>query len=84
MFILVLINLFTEFAEISNDKMNFDELLVILGEFGAYQKCVYFLICLLSVSSGVHTIISVFLLGIPDHRSVWNQNEDLVQQGTIR
>ena len=66
----VCINLFTEIADIADDKMNFDELLMVLGEFGTYQKCVYFLLCLLSVSSGIHTIISVFLLGIPHHRCV--------------
>ena len=31
---------------------------------------VYLLLCLLSVSSGIHTIISVFLLGIQHHRCV--------------
>ncbi|KAK3098565.1 hypothetical protein FSP39_020715 [Pinctada imbricata] len=48
--------------------MHFDELLGTLGEFGRYQKRVYFLICFLSVSAGFHMVISVFLLGTPDHR----------------
>uniref|UniRef100_A0A8W8JJK5 Organic cation transporter protein n=1 Tax=Magallana gigas TaxID=29159 RepID=A0A8W8JJK5_MAGGI len=49
--------------------MNFDEILEKLGEFGRYQKIVYFLaVCLPSVSGGAFMVISVFLLGVPDHR----------------
>ena len=49
--------------------MNFDEILVKLGEFGRFQKIVYFLaVCLPSVSGGAFLVISVFLLGVPNHR----------------
>lgn len=52
--------------------MNFDKILEKLGEFGRYQKIVYFLaVCLPSVSGGAFMVISVFLLGVPDHRCVW-------------
>ena len=51
--------------------MNFDDILIRLGEFGRYQKILYFLaVCLPGVSCGVFMVISVFLLGVPEHRSV--------------
>ena len=50
--------------------MNYDEIVVKLGEFGLYQKCLYFLLCIPGISAGVFMVISVFLLGIPDHRLV--------------
>lgn len=49
-------------------KMHFDELLGVLGEFGPYQKFVYFLVCLPSIIAAFHMVNSVFLLGIPKHR----------------
>ncbi|XP_062580306.1 organic cation transporter protein-like [Saccostrea cucullata] len=49
--------------------MNFDDILIKLGEFGKYQKLLYFLaVCLPGISCGVYMVISVFLLGVPDHR----------------
>lgn len=48
--------------------MHFDELLGVLGEFGPYQKFVYFLVCLPSIIAAFHMVNSVFLLGIPKHR----------------
>ncbi|XP_061177668.1 organic cation transporter protein-like [Saccostrea echinata] len=49
--------------------MNFDDILIKLGEFGRYQKLLYFLaVCLPGISCGVYMVISVFLLGVPDHR----------------
>nr|XP_022294855.1 organic cation transporter protein-like [Crassostrea virginica] len=48
--------------------MHFDELLGILGEFGPYQKYVYFLVCLPTIIAAFHMVNSVFLLGIPKHR----------------
>ncbi|XP_061193507.1 organic cation transporter protein-like isoform X1 [Saccostrea echinata] len=48
--------------------MHFDELLGVLGEFGPYQKYVYFLVCLPSIIAAFHMVNSVFLLGIPKHR----------------
>lgn len=48
---------------------NFDEILsTYIGEFGRYQKRIYFLLCLLSISAAFHMLMSVFLLGTPNHR----------------
>lgn len=53
--------------------MNFDDILIKLGEFGKYQKILYFLtVCLPSATAGVVMVISVFLLGVPKHRSVFS------------
>lgn len=52
--------------------MHFDDILAgDVGEFGAYQKKIYFLLCLPSITSGFHMVISVFLLGTPKHRWVF-------------
>ncbi|XP_061193510.1 organic cation transporter protein-like isoform X2 [Saccostrea echinata] len=48
--------------------MHFDELLGVLGEFGSYQKYVYFLVCLTSIIAAFHMVNSVFILGTPKHR----------------
>ncbi|XP_048767294.2 organic cation transporter protein-like isoform X2 [Ostrea edulis] len=48
--------------------MHFDELLGVLGEFGLYQKYVFFLMCIPSIIAAFHMVNSVFLLGIPKHR----------------
>ncbi|XP_069135003.1 organic cation transporter protein-like isoform X1 [Argopecten irradians] len=46
----------------------FDEILGIIGEFGFYQKLIFLLLCLPHVMSAFHMVMSVFVLGIPDHR----------------
>lgn len=49
--------------------MHFDDILTSeIGEFGTYQKKIYFLLCLPSISAGFHMVISVFLLATPEHR----------------
>ncbi|XP_033740180.1 organic cation transporter protein-like [Pecten maximus] len=58
---------FDKTLKISNMK-KFDEILGIIGEFGFYQKCVFLLVCLPYLISGFHMVMSVFVLGIPDHR----------------
>jgi len=50
--------------------MKFDEIVQSLGEFGVYQKRVFFLLCIASMSCGIQIMISVFTLGIPQHRCV--------------
>ncbi|XP_067675805.1 organic cation transporter protein-like [Haliotis asinina] len=47
---------------------NFDDILRHLGEFGRYQKWVYFLLCLPAIPHGVRMMINVYLLNVPDHR----------------
>lgn len=48
--------------------MTFDEILLEIGQFGTYQKRLYFLLCLPIINVGLFTVISVFLLGVPNHR----------------
>ncbi|XP_038048035.1 organic cation transporter protein-like isoform X2 [Patiria miniata] len=47
--------------------MHFDKILVLLGEFGPYQKRIFFLICLLSVPGAFHKLAQVFLGAGADH-----------------
>lgn len=48
--------------------MKFDEVLTEIGEFGTYQKVLYFLVCLPTINCGIFMLISVFVLGNPHHR----------------
>lgn len=48
--------------------MKFDEIFIQIGEFGKYQKIVYFLLCLTAIHSGIFMTMSVFILGEPKHR----------------
>ncbi|XP_013399623.1 organic cation transporter protein-like [Lingula anatina] len=47
--------------------MHYDDLLVILGEFGAYQKRQYLLICLVTISTTLQTLSIVFYGAVPEH-----------------
>ncbi|XP_060072912.1 organic cation transporter protein-like [Ylistrum balloti] len=46
----------------------FEQVLGTIGEFGLYQKGVFLLLCLTYVIADFHLLISVFLLGTPNHR----------------
>ncbi|EDV53886.1 organic cation transporter-like protein [Drosophila erecta] len=48
--------------------MGYDEAIVHLGDFGRYQKIIYFLICLTSIPVAFHKLAGVFLLAKPDFR----------------
>ncbi|XP_005092439.2 organic cation transporter protein [Aplysia californica] len=48
--------------------MQFDDLLQYLGEFGAFQKRVYLLLCLTCIVHGMRMVVLVFLLYTPRHR----------------
>lgn len=48
--------------------MAFDDVFPHLGEFGRYQKRIYFLVCLPAISCGFHKLAGVFLLAKPDFR----------------
>ncbi|KAK6169539.1 hypothetical protein SNE40_020577 [Patella caerulea] len=48
--------------------MKFNNIIEILGDFGKYQKRLYYLLCLPAVTNALLTLISVFTLAIPDHR----------------
>lgn len=48
--------------------MKFDDITVLLGEFGRYQKQLYFLVCLPTIFTGLQMLSPVFTLAIPKHR----------------
>ncbi|XP_072036910.1 organic cation transporter protein-like [Amphiura filiformis] len=48
-------------------EYNFDVLLSHLGEFGRYQRRVYYLVCLMTLVGTWHTLVQVFLAGTTDH-----------------
>ena len=47
--------------------MHFDEALKYLGDFGRYQKVVYFTLCLLAIPCAWHSLGNTFLSASPDH-----------------
>jgi len=48
--------------------MQFDEILKAIGEFGPYQRLVYFLLCLPAVFIGMHNVNAALILYEPNHR----------------
>ncbi|XP_037945827.1 organic cation transporter protein-like [Teleopsis dalmanni] len=50
--------------------MGYDEVIGYLGDFGRYQKQIYFLLCLPAISCAFHKLAGVFLLAKPDFRCV--------------
>ncbi|KAK7107421.1 organic cation transporter protein-like [Littorina saxatilis] len=48
--------------------MKFDEIATQLGEFGRYQKRVFFLLSPAAMTCGIQIMISVFNMGVPNHR----------------
>ncbi|KAK3734881.1 hypothetical protein RRG08_038907 [Elysia crispata] len=48
--------------------MKFDGLITELGEFGPYQKRLYFIVCLVSIPAAMQALASVFIQATPDHR----------------
>ncbi len=55
-------------------KMQFDQILMLVGTFGSYQKRVYFLLCLISLPGAWHKLGQVFLAGSVDH---WCKSPEL-------
>ncbi|XP_072019016.1 organic cation transporter protein-like [Amphiura filiformis] len=47
--------------------MRYNDILKYLGEFGRYQKYVYFTICLLAIPSAWHSLGNTFLSAQPEH-----------------
>ena len=47
--------------------MEFDDILKDLGEFGRYQKMVYFTVCLLAIPCSWHTLGNTYLSASPKH-----------------
>lgn len=62
--------------------MKFDEIVTKLGEFGPYQKRVFFLLSPAAMSCGIQIMISVFNMGVPFHRCAipeWEQDTWQIQ-----
>ncbi|ESO84074.1 hypothetical protein LOTGIDRAFT_108247 [Lottia gigantea] len=67
--------------------MKFDEIIEILGEFGTYQKRIYYLLCLPTISCAIQMLIPVFILNVPNHRcqlpSVFNDTSYFPQTNRL-
>ncbi|XP_017492014.1 PREDICTED: organic cation transporter protein-like [Rhagoletis zephyria] len=50
--------------------MGYDDVINYLGDFGKYQKQIYFLLCLPAISCAFHKLAGVFLLARPEFRCV--------------
>ncbi|XP_011211490.2 organic cation transporter protein [Bactrocera dorsalis] len=48
--------------------MSYDDVINYLGDFGKYQKQIYFLLCLPAISCAFHKLAGVFLLARPEFR----------------
>ncbi|TMW53321.1 hypothetical protein DOY81_001621 [Sarcophaga bullata] len=48
--------------------MGYDDVITYLGDFGRYQKQIYFLLCLPAISCALHKLAGVFLLARPEFR----------------
>lgn len=52
----------------TQQKPTYDDVVRELGEFGKYQKLIYFLLCLPGATHGIRMVLGVFLLYTPNHR----------------
>ncbi|XP_050393876.1 organic cation transporter protein isoform X2 [Patella vulgata] len=50
------------------EKMDFKEIIKHLGDFGPYQKRLYYLLCFVSSSCAIQVLLTVFTFGIPEYR----------------
>lgn len=48
--------------------MAYEDLFTYVGDFGRYQKRIYFLLCLTAIPCGFHKMAGVFLMAVPDFR----------------
>ncbi|KAK6171550.1 hypothetical protein SNE40_019715 [Patella caerulea] len=48
--------------------MDFEEIIKHLGDFGCYQKRLYYLLCFVSSSCAIQVLLTVFTFGIPEYR----------------
>lgn len=48
--------------------MAYEDLFAYIGDFGRYQKRIYFLLCLTAIPCGFHKLAGVFLMARPDYR----------------
>ncbi|XP_070201753.1 organic cation transporter protein-like [Littorina saxatilis] len=52
----------------SKKAVTFDDVIQTLGDFGPYQRRVFFLMCLLPITVSIQTLMTVFTMATPDHR----------------
>lgn len=57
-----------KFAFRQIEIMSYDEIIPLLGDFGRYQKRIYFLLCLPAILCAFHKLGTVFLVADPDYR----------------
>jgi len=50
------------------NKMTYDDLLYKIGDFGKYQKRIYFFLCLPAISCALHKLSGVFILDKTNYR----------------
>lgn len=62
--------------------MTYDSALRQVGEFGTYQRRVYVLLCLPIITSAMQVMVTVFILGVPQHRCSISDNDTYKIQGT--
>jgi hypothetical protein len=59
--------------------MNYDEIVVKLGEFGLYQKCLYFLLCIPGISAGFQSQQNIVETGYFDTQLTFLARYNTVQ-----
>lgn len=47
--------------------MEFDDLLLMVGDFGRYQVVVYLLLCMFAVTAALFQISIIFIAAAPNH-----------------
>ncbi|XP_022209403.2 organic cation transporter-like protein [Drosophila obscura] len=62
--------------------MGYDEAIIKLGDFGRYQRIIYFLICLTSIPVAFHKMAGVFILARPKFRCVLPFEDDSPGNGS--
>ncbi|XP_043470096.1 organic cation transporter protein-like [Leptopilina heterotoma] len=50
--------------------MAYDDVIILMGEFGRYQRKIYFLLCIPAIFCAIHKMAGVFLETAPDFRCV--------------
>lgn len=48
--------------------MAYDDVIILMGEFGRYQRKIYFLLCIPAIFCAIHKMAGVFLETAPDFR----------------
>ncbi|KAK7105608.1 organic cation transporter protein-like [Littorina saxatilis] len=71
--------------KVTSETSTFDDAITTLGDFGRYQRRVFFLVCLLPVSCGIQALLTVFTLATPDFRCALPElpNDTYSEAGTF-